>query len=270
VIFDPEAVGDGAGVLIEAGLESGHSPAEILGSGMTVMIGDILAEPSHTTIRLSLDHLAWSRRRVSTVCSPLARARPKPHLSFVVEIESVEGQLVQQTRRARGNSEAPAAFGPAIAEIGILVDAGFVQLDQQMAVVLGACQQIANLLEIGLPALRVGPTEQLSGLLSGKLQAMLGGADGMVSRQQVRPNRLRTQPTRRRSAQRGGGSAPATSTGGAASERWAVRTVSPRPATMASRSSPESLHYDLLKTIIFSSVISRIVNGIPPVPYPDW
>ena len=137
------------------------------------------------------------------MCSPLARARPKLHLSFVVEIESVEGQLVQQTQRARGNSEAPAAFGPAIAEIGILVDAGFVQLDQQMAVVLGACQQIANLLEIGLPALRVGPTEQLSGLLSGKLQAMLGGAAGMVSRQQVRPNRLRTQPTRRRSAQRG-------------------------------------------------------------------
>ena len=140
----------------------------------------------------------------------MARARPKPHLSSVVEIESVEGQLVQQTRRARGNSEAPAAFGPAIAEIGILMDAGFVQLDQQMAVVLGACQQIANLLEIGLPALRVGPTEQLSGLLSGKLEAMLGGADGMVSRQQVRPNRLCTQPTRRRSAQRGGGSAPAT------------------------------------------------------------
>jgi hypothetical protein len=110
------------------------------------MIGDILAEPSHTTIRLSLVHLALSRRRISTVCSPLAGARPEPHLPFLVEIESVEGQLVQQAQQARGNTEAPAAFGLAIAEIGILVDAGFVQLDQQMAFVLGACRQIANLL----------------------------------------------------------------------------------------------------------------------------
>ena len=46
VIFDPEAVGDGAGVLIEAGLESGHPPAEILGGRMAVMIGDILPEPT--------------------------------------------------------------------------------------------------------------------------------------------------------------------------------------------------------------------------------
>jgi hypothetical protein len=38
VIFDPEAIGDGAGVLIEAGLESGHPPAEILSGGMTVMM----------------------------------------------------------------------------------------------------------------------------------------------------------------------------------------------------------------------------------------
>ena len=46
MIFDPEAIGDGAGVLIEAGLENGHPPAEILGGRMTVMIGDILAEPA--------------------------------------------------------------------------------------------------------------------------------------------------------------------------------------------------------------------------------
>jgi hypothetical protein len=44
-----EAIGDGAGVLIEAGLESSHASAEILGGGMAVMIGDILAEPSAST-----------------------------------------------------------------------------------------------------------------------------------------------------------------------------------------------------------------------------
>jgi hypothetical protein len=46
VIFDPETVGDGARVLIEACFERGHPPAEILGSGVAVMISDILAEPA--------------------------------------------------------------------------------------------------------------------------------------------------------------------------------------------------------------------------------
>ena len=39
MILDPESVGDGAGVLIEAVLESGHPLAEILGGGMAVMMG---------------------------------------------------------------------------------------------------------------------------------------------------------------------------------------------------------------------------------------
>ena len=65
---------------------------------------------------------------------------PKPHFTFVVEIETVERELVRQTRRVRSNPEAPAALRPAIAEIGILMDVGFVQLDQQMVVVLGAGQ----------------------------------------------------------------------------------------------------------------------------------
>ena len=47
MILDPE--GDGVNVLIEACFESGHPPAEILGGGMAVMIGDILAEPSAST-----------------------------------------------------------------------------------------------------------------------------------------------------------------------------------------------------------------------------
>ena len=49
MIFDPEAVGDGAGVVIEAVLESGNPPAEILGGGVAVVIGDILPEPRAST-----------------------------------------------------------------------------------------------------------------------------------------------------------------------------------------------------------------------------
>jgi hypothetical protein len=45
MIFDLQAVGDSAGVLIEAVLESGHPPAGLLGGGMALMISDILPEP---------------------------------------------------------------------------------------------------------------------------------------------------------------------------------------------------------------------------------
>jgi hypothetical protein len=65
---------------------------------------------------------------------------PEPHFTFVVEIETVKRELVRQTRRGRGDPEAPAALRPAVAEIGILVD--FVQVDQQMAVVPGTGQEI--------------------------------------------------------------------------------------------------------------------------------
>ena len=106
-----------------------------------------------------------------------ARIGPEPHLAFVVEIKAVERELVRQARRGRGDPQAPAALRPAIAEIGILVDVGFVQVDQQMAVVLGTGEEILDLLDKGLPALRIGPAEQLFGLLPRQSQTMKGSAD---------------------------------------------------------------------------------------------
>src|SRR3954469_23968689 len=117
--------------------------------------------------------------------------RPEPHLAFVVEIKAVERELVRQTRRGRGNPEAPAALRPAIAEIGILVNVGFVQGDQQMAVMLGSRQEILDLLDKGLPALRIGPAEQLFGFLPGQLQALQGGADRLAA---AGPAELLTDP----------------------------------------------------------------------------
>jgi hypothetical protein len=52
----------------------------------------------------------------------------------------------------------------------------------------------------------------------------------MLSRHSRRAKRSRTKLTRRLSVQRGGGSAPAT--GGAAAACWAVRTASPRAASI--------------------------------------
>src|SRR4051794_39229548 len=144
---------------------------------------------------------------------------PEPHRAFVVEIEAVEGQLVRQTRRVRSNPEAPAALRPAIAEVGILMDVRFVQVDQQMAVVLGTGQDILDLLDKGLAARRVGPAEQL--LLPRQPQALQGGADRLAAAGPAKPLAHPANQT----PQRGAGSAPAT--GGAAAERWAARTVSP-------------------------------------------
>ena len=59
------------------------------------------------------------------------------------------------------------------------MDVGFVQIDQEMAVVLGTGEEILDLLDKGLPALRISPAEQL--LLPGHPQAMQGGADRLAA-----------------------------------------------------------------------------------------
>src|SRR4051812_50117925 len=60
-----------------------------------------------------------------------------------------------------------------------------------MAVVLGTGQQILDLLDKGLPALRIGPAEQLFGLLPRQSQAMQGGADRLAA---AGPAELLTDP----------------------------------------------------------------------------
>jgi hypothetical protein len=55
----------------------------------------------------------------------------------------------------------------------------FVQVDQPMAVALGTSEEILDLLDKGLPALRISPAEQL--LLPGQPQAMQGGADRLAA-----------------------------------------------------------------------------------------
>ena len=50
-----------------------------------------------------------------------------------------------------------------------------------MPVALGPRQQILDLLDKRLPALRVGPAEQLAGILPRQFQAMQGGADRLAA-----------------------------------------------------------------------------------------
>src|SRR5690349_949685 len=56
-----------------------------------------------------------------------------------------------------------------------------------MAVALGTGEEILDLLDKGLPALRVGAAEQLLGLLPGQSQAMQGGADRLATADPAEP-----------------------------------------------------------------------------------
>jgi hypothetical protein len=101
----------------------------------------------------------------------------------------------------------------------------FVQVDQEMAVVPGTGEETLDLLDKGLAALRIGPAEQL--LLPRQSQTMQGGADRLAAAGPAEPLAHPADQT----AQGGAGSAPAM--GGAATERWAARTVSPRLASIS-------------------------------------
>src|SRR4051794_32147580 len=86
--------------------------------------------------------------------------------------------------------------------MGILMDGGFAQVDQPMAVVLGSRQQILDLLDKGLPALRVGPAEQLFSLLPGQSQAMQSGADRLATAGPAEPLAHPADQTAQRPARR--------------------------------------------------------------------
>src|SRR3982751_5142534 len=81
----------------------------------------------------------------------------------------------------RADPEALAAHGPAVAEIGILVNVGLVEVDQPMSITLGTGQQILHLPDKGLPPLRIGSAQQLASLLPRQLQPVQGTADRLTA-----------------------------------------------------------------------------------------
>ena len=68
-----------------------------------------------------------------------------------------------------------------MAEIGVLVDVGLVEVDQPMPITLGISQQILHLLDKGLPPLRIGSAEQLAGLLPGQFQSVQRTPDRLTA-----------------------------------------------------------------------------------------
>ena len=148
LILDPQAVGDGAAILIEARFESGNTAAEIISGGMAVVGGDVLPKPPPERLdwhevgavarqgheldpqhgrRLADDAGAMigsavphdrqppvgpfgpqPAQNIDGVFAVGAGIGPEPHLALVVKIEAVEGELVRQPWRVRGDPEAAA------------------------------------------------------------------------------------------------------------------------------------------------------------------
>ena len=77
--------------------------------------------------------------------------------------------------------EALAAHAPPIAEVGILVDVGLIEVDQVMPVALGGGQQWAQPRDKGLPPCGIGTAEQLLGLLPRQAEPVQGGADSLAA-----------------------------------------------------------------------------------------
>src|SRR3954451_24010265 len=57
------------------------------------------------------------------------------------------------------------------------MDVRLVHIDQEMPIALSAGQNISELLDKGLPPLRIGPSQQLLGFLTGRLAAVEARAD---------------------------------------------------------------------------------------------
>jgi hypothetical protein len=61
------------------------------------------------------------------------------------------------------------------------MDVRFVEIDQKMPIALRAREQILNPLDEGLPSRRIGPAEQLLGLLPRQIQAVQSGPDRLAT-----------------------------------------------------------------------------------------
>src|SRR3954463_4592173 len=77
--------------------------------------------------------------------------------------------------------EALAAHAPSIAEVGVLVDVGLVEIDQPVLVALGGDQYRAQPRDEGLPPRGIGTAEQLLGFLPRQAEPVQGGADGLAA-----------------------------------------------------------------------------------------
>jgi hypothetical protein len=114
VILDPEPIGGDAGIGIDAGLKCGGATDQILGGGMAVMVGDILAQPAPQRLdRHQVRAVAGQRRQVDVQA---CRSRPN-HLGTMIGRPVPEHD--QRARRDLGAQ--PAQHVDGVIAVGPLV-----------------------------------------------------------------------------------------------------------------------------------------------------
>lgn len=205
MVLDPEAVSNGARVLVDPCLKRGHAPGQVLSSGVAMVVGDVLAQPAPECLhRHQVGTVAGQRRKrdaeaggfgshhlgpvigcavpdndepavgelgaepvqhVDCVLAIGARVGPDPHLAFVEEVKAVERYFGRQPGRGGRDMEPLAALAPAMAKVHVLVDVSLIEVDQPVPVALGAIQQGAQLFNKGCPPSEIGTAKQLPGLL---------------------------------------------------------------------------------------------------------
>src|SRR3954452_11738615 len=101
--------------------------------------------------------------------------------------------------------EGCAAHAPSIAEAGVLVDVGLVEVDQPVPVALGGGQHRAQPRDEGLPLRGIGAAEQFLGLLPRQAEPVQDGADGLAEARAGEPLSYKAdQPPERPAWLRGG------------------------------------------------------------------
>src|ERR1700712_5984677 len=95
--------------------------------------------PNHDELALG-DLGAQPTQYVDGMLAIGSRIGPDPHLALVIQIQAIERDFGGQARRRRGDVEALAALAPATAEIDILMDVRFIEIDQGMPLIARTIQ----------------------------------------------------------------------------------------------------------------------------------
>ena len=159
-----------------------HGDGQLLGEfedGVGAVIRGAIPDDDEFAHRLTLTQAAQDGEGVLGVG---AREVPDGDLSGVVEIEAIEADLGGQSGRVGADPEALPERCPAVSEIGLLVDVGFVDIHhQRWRGTEGALQERVQCRHERFACRRVGPIEQRLGLLPGEAQTLEGLAHGFAA-----------------------------------------------------------------------------------------
>ena len=96
-------------------------------------------------------------------------------------MQTVERELGREAGRVGCDPEPLLALRPALAKTSLFVHMRLVHRDQEVPVALRPGQHRLELLDKGLPLVRISPAEELPGFLPGQLQPVQDRAEGLAA-----------------------------------------------------------------------------------------